>query len=107
MRAAILLLAVTLALPRAPGAGQANEILVTFSGLLKYVTSKQIVIEPEPDNEMTFVRTKRTRFLLKGHETDGARIPKGSVVSIDATQKLNGDLEAVTVTVTDAAPKER
>ena len=107
MRSLILLLTLGLALSPVLAAQKQQEILLTFSGLLKLVTNKQIMIEPEADNDMTFVRSKRTRFVRDGHQIKGSSIPKGSAVSIDAVQKLNGELEAVTVTVNDAAPQEQ
>jgi exosortase/archaeosortase len=105
MRTVALLLALTL-LPFAVfGSDKKDEVLVTFSGLLKSLNKKQIVIEPEPDNQMTFVRSKRTRFMKGGNQIDSSAVLPGSVVSIQAFEKLNRELEAVIVTVTDAAPQ--
>jgi hypothetical protein len=80
-------------------AQKSEEVLVSFSGSLKIVSKKEITIEPEPDNEMTFVRTKKTKFLSGGKPVDASRIGRGTVVRVDAVQKLNGDLEAVNVAV--------
>jgi hypothetical protein len=104
MRILALLVAVALLAPVAPGQKK-DEVLVTFSGLLKSIDKKKIVIEPEPENQMTFIRSKRTRFLKGDRQIDAASITSGSVVSIQAFEKLNRELEAVTVTVTDAAPQ--
>jgi hypothetical protein len=76
-----------------------DEVLVTFSGALKRVTKKDVVIEPDTDNEMTFVRTKQTRFLSGGRQVNGASLPAGIAVTVQAFEKMNQDLEAVTVTV--------
>ena len=103
MRTLALFLAMTL-LPLAVfGADKKDEVLVTFSGLLKSINKKQIVIEPEPDNQMTFVRSRRTRFMKAGSRIDDSAVQPGSVVAIQAFEKLNRELEAVIVTVTDAA----
>lgn len=76
-----------------------DEVLVNFAGAVKRITKKEIVIEPAPDNEMTFVRTKRTTFRSGGRLVDGASLPKGIVVTVQAFEKMNTEIEAVTVTV--------
>jgi hypothetical protein len=57
---------------------------------------------------MTFVRSKRTRFLKAGKQLEGDKMAKDSIVTIQAVTKLNGDLEAVTVTAVevDQAPNK-
>ncbi len=80
-------------------AGDKEQVLVNFSGVLKQVTKKQIVIEPEPDNQMTFIRTKRTTFLSAGKPVDSTAIPQGVVVNVQAFEKLNREIEAVSVTM--------
>ncbi len=80
-------------------AQKSEEVLVNFSGALKILSKNEIVIEPEPDNQMTFVRTKKTKFMSSGKQVDESKISRGTTVRIDAVQKLNGDLDAVTVTV--------
>ncbi len=104
MRIPALLLAVVLLAPVASGQKK-DEVLVSFSGLLKSIDKKKIVIEPEPENQMTFIRSKRTRFIKGNRQIDAESVAPGSVVSIQAFEKLNRELEAVTVTVTDAAPQ--
>jgi hypothetical protein len=76
-----------------------DAILVNFSGALKRVTKKQIVIEPEPENEMTFIRTGRTTFRSGGRNLEGASLPAGIIVTVQGFEKLNREIEAVTVTV--------
>lgn len=76
-----------------------QEVLVDFSGALKRVTKKEIVIDTSSDNDMTFVRTKRTTFKSGGRAMDGSALPAGIIVTVQAFEKLNGDLEAVSVTV--------
>jgi hypothetical protein len=68
---------------------------------MKSINKKQIVIEPEPDNQMTFVRSRRTRFMKGGKQVDDAAVAPGSVITIQSFEKLNRELEAVIVTVTD------
>lgn len=87
-------------LPAAPGQKK-DEILLSFTGALKAVTKKQIYLEGAPDNQMTFVRSKRTRFLKAGKQLDGEKMAKDTIVTIQAAKKLNGDLEAVIVTVVE------
>ncbi len=75
-----------------------DEILINFAGALKTITKKEIVIEPEEGNDIQFVRSKRTRFLDKsGKERDELEFRPGDPVTVEAFQKLNGELEAVNV----------
>ncbi|MBS1872859.1 MAG: hypothetical protein JSU00_06570 [Acidobacteria bacterium] len=98
--ASIALLAL-LALPLAAEAEKEkkDQALVNFAGALKRVTKKEVIIETEANNEMTFVRTKRTRFVSGGRTMDGASLPSGITVSVEGFEKLNREIEAVTVTV--------
>lgn len=95
----LFLLAVAALLAGPVIAQKQEEVVLNFTGVLKSLTAKQIVIEPDPDNSMTFVRTKRTRVVEHGKETDGAKVEKGAVVRVDCTMRMNGDLEALAVTV--------
>lgn len=76
-----------------------DAILVDFSGALKRVTKKAIVIETEPENEMTFIRTKQTAFKSGGRGVDGSSLPAGIAVTVQGFEKLNREIEAVSVTV--------
>jgi hypothetical protein len=76
-----------------------KEVLVNFAGSLKRVTKKEVVIQSDSDNEMTFIRTKKTTFLSGGRPMDGAGLPSGITVNVEAFERLNRELEAVTVTV--------
>jgi len=76
-----------------------DQVLVTFAGSVKRITKKEILIETDGDNQMTFVRTKRTVFQSGGRAIDGAGVPQGITVNVQAFERLNRELEAVTVTV--------
>jgi hypothetical protein len=81
-----------------------DDILINFAGALKTVTKKEIVIEPEEGNDIRFVRSKRTRFLGKdGKDRDELEFKIGDPVTVEAFQKLNGELEAVNVRPTVSA----
>jgi hypothetical protein len=77
-----------------------NQTMVSFAGALKQVTKKAVVIETGGNNDsLTFIRTKRTRFLNGDRAIDGAAIPQGITVNVEAFEKLNREMEAVTVSV--------
>jgi hypothetical protein len=95
---ALLTLLFTCLVCSAPAQKQ-EEVLLNFSGVLKTLTNKEIVIEPDPDNSMTFIRSKRTRIIQAGKETDGSKIQSGTPVAVECTIRMNGELEAITVTV--------
>jgi hypothetical protein len=78
-----------------------EEVVLQFSGVLKTLTKSQVVIEPDPDNSMIFIRTRRTRILEGGKETDGAGIKQGTPVAVECVIRMNGELEALSVTVID------
>jgi hypothetical protein len=96
--AAIIALLSLIAIP-VPAKDARKEVLVSFAGSLKRVTKKEVVILTDTTNEMTFVRTKRTRFLSGGRTMDGAALPEGITVNVEAFERLNQELEAVNVTV--------
>lgn len=100
-RVAIILTLVALLAAAIPAQKTKDEVRFDFSGLFKIANKREIVIEPDPENQMTFVRSKRTRFIEAGKEIQDAAIKPGSPVTVQAVQKLNGDLEAITVTVLD------
>lgn len=76
-----------------------DEILLSFSGALKMIDKKEIDLEVEPGNVMSFVRTKRTRFQAGKKAVDPEGLRPGDALTIQALQKLNGELEAVIVTL--------
>jgi hypothetical protein len=81
----------------APAQGK-NEILANFAGTLKRITSRELIIEPEEGNEIMFLRTRRTRFLDKnGKAVSELDFKVGDAVAVEASQKLNTELEAVNV----------
>ena len=90
-----ILTAVALHSPR-----RVSEVLVSFSGAVEDLSKNEITIEPEPDNQMTFVRTKKTTIHVRPEKkwTNRRFRAAALTVRIDAMQKLNGELEAVTVT---------
>ncbi len=81
-----------------------DDILINFAGALKTVSKREIVIEPEEGNDIRFVRSKRTRFLGQdGKNRDELEFKVGDPVTVEAYQKLNGELEAVNVRPTISA----
>ena len=90
---------VLIAFPMAGTTEKKKEVLVNFAGALKRVTKKEVVIETGDNNEMTFVRTKRTSFLSGGRPMEGLSLPAGITVNVEGFERLNRELEAVTVTV--------
>jgi hypothetical protein len=89
-----------------PSGQKKSEVLTDFSGILKGISKHELVIEPEPDNQMTFVRSKHTKFLRGGKEIKEDAVKTGAAVTIQSFTKLNGELEAVTLTVNEPADQE-
>lgn len=68
-----------------------------FPGKLKAITKKEVILLTEEDNLLTFRRTKRTKFLKDGKETDYRIAPIGDEVVIEGLKDRVGDLEALRV----------
>lgn len=106
-RRRVLLLPVLLAVPSLNATAQKKEeVLLSFSGTLKLISRTALIVEPEPDNQMSFLRTKKTRFLRSGKAIDADAIKTGAAVTVQCFPRLNGELEAVTVTMNDPADQD-
>ena len=71
--------------------------VASFKGKLRAVDKKEIVIQSEEDQTVTFHRSKKTKFLSGGKEIKPEDIPLESVVTVDASKDSVGDLVAVDV----------
>lgn len=81
------------------GAQETKDITFVFHGVLRRLDKKEIDLEPTEDNRMHFIHSRKTRFFLKDKEVPADQVHVGDHVMIEALQKLNGDLEALRVTV--------
>ena len=94
---------------KATGAGgqSPEEVLIRFPGVLKSIDKKQILIETGSEQDLTFRRTKHTRFFDGEKEAKESAAPIGEGVVIEARRAMNGDLDAVHVIWNDKpAPSE-
>jgi hypothetical protein len=74
-----------------------------FSGTLKRIDDKSLVLELGDFRTLEFRRTAKTRFLERKKPFDPARLKPGDAVSVEATQDLEGFLTAVNVYLEQAA----
>ena len=84
---------------KATGAGgqSPEEVLIRFPGILKSIDKKQILIETGSEQDLTFRRTKRTRFFDGEKEAKESAAPVGEGVVIEGRRQMNGDLDAIHV----------
>jgi hypothetical protein len=80
-------------------------VVATFSGTLKKLTKKEIVIDLVDSHElMTFRRNKSTKFLNNDVEIKPGAIDFESLVTVDASEDV--DLKLMAVRVSVGAPKK-
>jgi rRNA pseudouridine-1189 N-methylase Emg1 (Nep1/Mra1 family) len=77
-----------------------KDAVVTFHGVLKKLTKKEIIIESDDNHELlTFRRNKATKFLENDTEIKPAAIDMESAVSVDAAEDVDLKLMAIRLTV--------
>lgn len=74
-------------------------------GILKRITSKQIIMTVEGDETANILRTRKTKFLQKGKEIKPEQIQEGSLLSIDVGK--DPDLNPIAINVMVDAPPDR
>jgi hypothetical protein len=75
-----------------------KDLIVTFQGVLKNSTRKEIIIELDENRQlMTFRRTKETKFTEGGVELKATAIDLESHVTVDAKQDTDTKFRAVAV----------
>ena len=79
--------------------------VATFRGTLKSIDKKDVILTlTEKDQEVTFHRSRKTKFLKDGKEIKPATITPGTTVSVEAKRDALGNIDAVNVIV-EAQPK--
>ncbi|HUE02655.1 MAG TPA: hypothetical protein VMR62_24010 [Bryobacteraceae bacterium] len=92
-------------------AGPYNGPAVSFSGTVKSITKKQIIVdldraEPDADPQsLTFRVSRKTKFLKNDQPMNPADIASGSHISLEATR--DGDQKFSALNVTVAAPEAK
>jgi hypothetical protein len=75
-----------------------KDVVVTFGGVLKNVTKKEITLSLDESHEiMTFRRTKETTFTNAGTEVKVTAIDLETHVTVDAKQDTDSKLKAMAV----------
>ena len=81
----------------APPPGVMSAAVAKFTGKLRVVDRKEIVIEASDDQLVTFRRSKKTRFLLNEKPVKPQDIPLESLIIVEAGKDSVGDLVAVAI----------
>jgi hypothetical protein len=80
-------------------------LIVTFHGVLKKMSKKEILIQSDDNKLVTIRRQKTTKFLDKDQEIKATDIDLETPISVDASEDLDLKLMAVNVKV-DSQPKK-
>jgi hypothetical protein len=79
---------------------------VTFSGTIKALSKKEILIDLDnEDQSLTFRRTGKTAFMKDAQVLKASDVANGMHVVIDATREGDQKLAALKVTVAARAPQ--
>jgi len=78
-------------------AAQIQEPLATFTGTVKELTGKTLVLETQDTNELPFVCTHKTRYYDGKKQIKASDIKPGDPVSIETKRFRDGELEAINV----------
>ncbi len=81
------------------GTGAYGGPAVTFHGSVKAISSKDIVIINEEQQEITIHRTRKTKFLKSDQEVKPATIAPGTAVTLDVTKAPDQSLLALNLFV--------
>ncbi len=79
------------------GGATPGELLARFTGTLKGVSRKEVLLEVSEDQQLVFRRVKQTRFYDGEKEAGEKSAPLGQPVVIEGRRELNGDLDAIHV----------
>lgn len=82
---------------RTPDTDVLAAAVASFKGKLRVVDKKDIVIQSDEDQTVTFHRSKKTKFLSGTKEIKPEEIPLESMVTVEASKDSVGDLVAVDV----------
>lgn len=85
------------------GKERETQPMPSFSGTLKHLDEKSLVLELDDFRTLDFRRTAKTRFFEKKRALDPARLKPGDTVSVEAMQDIEGLLTAVNVYLERAA----
>ncbi len=80
-------------------AGAFNLPAVTFTGSLKEITAKKIVLDSSEGQAVTIFRNRKTRFLKGDQAIDPKKIAEGTKLTLDVAKNPDGTLLAVNVMV--------
>ena len=79
--------------------GAYNLPAVTFTGALKEITAKKIILDSSEGQAVTIFRNHKTRFLKGEQPIDPKRITEGTKLTLDVAKNPDGTLLAVNVMV--------
>jgi hypothetical protein len=93
---------------RGGSAGTVDAPPPTFTGKLKAITKKDIVVEVEGEAQsLTFHLSRKTRFMKAGKEIKLDDLEVGKTVAVDAKRDPDLQFSALTVVVDPPKPKEQ
>ena len=85
-------------IPGTPNPGAYN-VAGSFHGKLKELTGKEIMIQTDDDQIVSFHRARKTKFLKGTQSIKASDIDMETLVTVDASEDVDLSLTAVSVTV--------
>ena len=79
-----------------------KDVIVTFQGKLKQVKKKEILIQSDDNQLLTFRRAKTTKFTQDGKDIKATDIDLETPVTIEANEDVDLRMVAVNVKVSPA-----
>lgn len=85
--------------PRAQKSQSPGEELASFSGVLRMMDRKTLLLKLADDNTIKFERSGKTRFFRDSTSIKDSSVHVGDLVTVEARSTLDGALEAVNVRI--------
>ncbi len=78
---------------------KSDELLPTFNGTLKSISSTQLLLETDDSNTVQFHCSKKTRFYDGGKKVKASALKPGDTLAVEAKRAPDDSLDAVNVRV--------
>lgn len=83
--------------PKSQKSNDSGPELASFSGVVRVIDRKNLLLKLADDHVLKFDRSGKTRFFKDSSKVKASAVHAGDLVTIEASQDLDGTLEAVNV----------
>jgi hypothetical protein len=90
-----------------PGAGKPGDgVLASFSGVLRELESRSLILDQPDENMLKFIRSKKTKFYDESKQIKPSALKPGDRITVEAKEAIDGELEAVNVHIEHEKPAD-